>query len=498
MSEGKNSVLKTSAVRGGAFASVSRIVRLIFQFGSIAILARLLSPADFGLVGTVAGAVAIISLFRELGLSLAIVQREKVEDDDLSCIFKFTIFLGLGLLLLSGLLGFLISWIFERRELVYIAPFFGLAVMMSALEVVPLGLMRRHLQFGRIAIREIISTAVGTVFGLSAAWMGAGYWALVIAPVTMQVANTLFSWLAIKWRPSAVPFQWGLIKPYLKFGGTLTFGELANYLCQNIDVLLIGKIWGLEPLGYYTRARALVANPINQIAAPMGSVLTPVFSRMRDDPDQQRRWIDNIFGAMLVIGGVAGAWLAVCSEDLVSLMLGSGWEDVSLLMFWFAPLLVFKPAGSVLYSFLISSGRLKTLISWTWMGSVITISAIVIASSYGPRAVAMSLSLAVCLRVFLAIYYCSLTGVICFKKLSLFSVLGVFHYLLIIMAYIWMSEMLAMESWYVVTRIMTMASISVVVLLIWICCIKQWRIMAFQASRGVVRVVIKKCFGVTR
>lgn len=480
MSDNSHKNLKSSAIRGGAWGSASRIVRLLFQFASIAILARLLSPDDFGLVGTVAGAVAIVSMFRELGLSMAIVQAPDVKDEHLNCILKFTVYLGFVLLLVAGLLGLAVGWFFSRIELTYIAPFFGIVALLSSMEVVPLGLLRRNLEFSKIAIREISSTAIGTLAGIIAAWMGADYWALVIAPVTMQTTNTVLSWLTITWRPTATPFQWNLIKPYLKFGGTLTLGEFSNFLCQNLDILLIGKVWGFNPLGYYTRSRVIVANPINQIAAPMASVLTPVFSRMKEDPARQRYWIDSIFGAILVVGGISGAWLAACASDIVPLLLGDSWTSVSKLMFWMAPLVLFRPAGTVLYCFLMSTGKLKTLLSWTWIGSIITITSIIVSVPFGIEAVAGALSVAVGLRMFVAIYFCSSFEAVDFGRLCVKALVGIVHFVGLLILHMWIVKQTSVSEWNVILRLGFIASISAVVLSLWALFSKTWRELITQ------------------
>lgn len=472
--------LKKSAARGGMWSMMSQVVKLVAQFASIAILARLLKPDDFGLVALVGGAVTIIAMFRELGLSLAIVQKDEVTDQELSCIFKFTIYLGGILFLASVCIGGGIAWFFKQEELIYIAPFFGLTACLSSLEVVALGLLRRRLKFGQIAIREIVATIIGTCCGITAAWVGAGYWSLVIMPLMMQGTNTVFSWMAVRWKPIPVVFRWSLIQPYLKFGGTLTLGQFSNYLCQNLDILMIGKIWGVSPLGYYTRSRALIANPINQIAAPMGSVLTPVLSRMNNDPQGQKRWVESIFIAMLVLGGIGGACLAALADDLVPILLGEGWADVGKLMFWMAPLIVVRPAGSVLYCFLISAGRLKNLLSWTWIGAVITISSIVIAVPFGVVAVAAALSIAVSLRMFVAIYFCSLTEVIAFRSLSLKALFGMIHFAVLLLLFLGIVDHSFVSEWSAIQRIVLITGLSGLVVLVWIVSFPAWRTLVVK------------------
>ncbi|MDG1069987.1 MAG: oligosaccharide flippase family protein, partial [Akkermansiaceae bacterium] len=139
MSESNSKDLKQAAIVGGAWGGVSRLVRVVCQLASIIFLSRLLTPEDFGVVATVASLVTVVNLLRELGLAHAIVQQPKIDNDELNCLFKFTCLLGVGLLATSILIGFGASWFFGDSRLVYLAPFYGLASMLSSVEVIALG-----------------------------------------------------------------------------------------------------------------------------------------------------------------------------------------------------------------------------------------------------------------------------------------------------------------------------------------------------------------------
>ena len=328
MSESNSKDLKQAAIVGGAWGGVSRLVRVVCQLASIIFLSRLLTPEDFGVVATVVSLVTVVNLLRELGLAHAIVQQPKIDNDELNCLFKFTCLLGVGLFATSILIGFGASWFFGDGRLVYLAPFYGLASMLSSVEVIALGLLRRKLKFQTIAIREIVAGIIGTAGSILIAWMGGGYWAIVAAPVLMQLTNTILSWKAVSWRPKRSNSPMRSISHYLKFGATVTLGEFANLVSANVDRIMVGKIWGFSQLGFYSRSHLMVSVPTEIISSPINSTLLPILTKMDDDPERKRRWINRCYRAILVLSGVLAGSLYAVAADIVPFLMGPGWEKI--------------------------------------------------------------------------------------------------------------------------------------------------------------------------
>lgn len=405
VSESNSKDLKQAAIVGGAWGGASRLVRVFCQLASIIFLSRLLTPEDFGVVATVASLVTVVNLLRELGLAHAIVQQPKIDNDELNCLFKFTCLLGVGLFATSILIGYGASWFFGDSRLVYLAPFYGLASMLSSVEVIALGLLRRKLKFQTIAIREIVAGIIGTGGSILIAWMGGGYWAIVAAPVLMQLTNTILSWKAVSWRPKRSSSPMRSISHYLKFGATVTLGEFANFVSANVDRIMVGKIWGFSQLGFYSRSHLMVSVPTEIISSPINSTLLPVLTKMNDDPERKRRWINRCYRAILVLSGVLAGSLYAVAVDIVPFLMGPGWEKAAPFLMGLTPFLFMKPAGGVLYSALIGAGELRTLLSWTWLGALVTVTAIVSTVFFGIETLIVGLCLALFTRMLLSIFY---------------------------------------------------------------------------------------------
>ena len=405
VSESNSKDLKQAAIFGGVWGGISRLVRVVCQLASIIFLSRLLTPEDFGVVATVVSLVTVVNLLRELGLAHAIVQQPKIDNDELNCLFKFTCLLGVGLFATSILIGFGASWFFGDSRLVYLAPFYGLASMLSSVEVIALGLLRRKLKFQTIAIREIVAGIIGTGGSILIAWMGGGYWAIVAAPVLMQLTNTILSWKAVSWRPKRSNSSMRSISHYLKFGATVTLGEFANLVSANVDRIMVGKIWGFSQLGFYSRSHLMVSVPTEIISSPINSTLLPILTKMNDDPERKRRWINRCYRAILVLSGVLAGSLYAVAADIVPVLMGPGWEKIVPFLMGLTPFLFMKPAGGVLYSALIGAGELRALLSWTWLGTLVTVTAIVSTVFFGIETLIVGLCLALFTRMLLSIFY---------------------------------------------------------------------------------------------
>lgn len=397
----------------------SQGLKFLCHFASISILARLVSPEDFGLIGILASALAILNLLRDLGLTAAIVQSPNISKEQLNGLFRFSILLGLSLLILVTLAGWALSWFLGDPRLLAVAPVYATMFTANALGSVPLGLLRRRLHFGRIAVRDVVSFLFGVVAGIVVAYKGGGYWSLVAMSWMTTFLNTLMAWIAAGWFPSGRAARFSEMSRLLKFGGTFTLSEVATCLSQNLDKLLIGKIWGFEVLGFYTRGYALMLAPVGQIMGPIGSVLIPVLSRLNAQRDRYRQWVLRLFGLFLLGSGPLAAYLMLSARNLVPLILGPGWEMTVDIFFWLSISLFGKPVASLLYWVFVTSGNVREMFRWTTVNMILTVLSIGVGVIWGPVAVAGAYSVTGCLiRTPIAIYYASRTGCVPFAGMA--------------------------------------------------------------------------------
>lgn len=403
--------MKAAFLRGSSWTIGGQIVVVALGILSILVLARLLEPEDFGLIGLLGSVIAVLGLFREIGLTTAIVQKANIRESELTRILMLTVVLGFVVGGLATAAGYGVSYFVDEPRIKEIAPWFGLCFLLNSLETVPLGLMRRALKFRQLVVRDIISKAAGIGICILAAWAEWGYWALVVQALTMASINLGLTWSAAKWRPIAAAAPWREIVSYLKFGASFTSSNVAAYLTQNFDSLLIGKYSGLTALGYYGRARTLMLTPLSQAMGPLGTVLIPVMSRVKDEPARMRVWVDKLSRAFLYFSAPVAAILMAGSSEIIEIFLGDKWMEVVPIFWWLSISVASSPLGSLFYWVLVTSGRGELLFYWTIAGAVITCLAVALAISWGVVAVAASIGLtSLIARSFIAIYFASQTG----------------------------------------------------------------------------------------
>lgn len=383
-----------ATARRSAITFSAQGVRLVCQLGAIAVMSRVIPAGDIGMVGLMASILACLGLLRDFGLPSAIIQKESVSNAELNTLFRVSVLLGIFLLVAIIVAGWVASWFFNEPRLAGIGPYFGAVFLFQTLLTVPTALLRRQMEFGKLATRDIASNLLGTVVGVSCAVGGAGYLSLVWMQLAGTVANLLLTWVASRWVPFGPAVRFREIKSFLLFGGTFTAGELANYLCHNLDNLLIGKRWGFEQLGYYTRAYGLMQAPFGNLMGPVMTVLMPTMSRLRENQKEYVAFSKEIArGGSWLMAPVA-AFISASSLEITSLLLGDGWEQSAEILKWLALIIYAKPMGSVVYLIMLTSGEVALMLRWVWTNAALTIAAIFAGLYFGTVETAISLGVA--------------------------------------------------------------------------------------------------------
>jgi O-antigen/teichoic acid export membrane protein len=316
------------ASRGTLMTVGAQWSRTALQLVSTVVLARLLAPADFGLVAMVMAIVGVADLIREFGLSGAIVRLREIDDAMWAAIHRFSLGLGIVFGGLAAASAPLIAALYGEERLIGLSLALAPLVLVNSVAMPLQAGLQRELRFGTIAIVEIIAAVVGVAAAITAAALGAGVWSLVLLPGVSALVRPI-GFLAIR-RPSLAPARpWRDLRPVIGTGGSILGVELLNYAARNLDNVLIGRTLGPAVLGVYTRAYALLMLPISQLNGPLARVGLPVLSRLRDDEDAYRRYVR---AAMLVVAYAAVptfALLAALAGPLVLVVLGDAWIEAA-------------------------------------------------------------------------------------------------------------------------------------------------------------------------
>lgn len=343
--------LRAHTVQGGAVTAVAHALKFLLTLGSTLVLARLLTPADYGLVAMVMAFTGLVEILKDGGLSLATIQSRELDGAQATTLFWLNASLGLALALLTAALAPLVVRFYGEPRLAGITLALGGTFVFAGLGVQHLALLRRELRFKLIAAIEVGAVAVGVITAFSLAWLGAGHWALVGLNAATVASGTLAAWVLQPWRPGR-PAPLARVRPLLGFGANILATRLVAQLVRGAPNALLGWMWGPAVTGLYQRAYALLMVAIDQIQSPIASVVLPPLSRVQDRPAHLRpAFLDayRIVVSLILPAVVTGA---IFAEEFIALLLGARWGAAAPVFRWLALggvlLAVLSPQGLLL------------------------------------------------------------------------------------------------------------------------------------------------------
>jgi PST family polysaccharide transporter len=396
--------LKTRSIRGGAVTLVGQAGQLGLTAGSIVVLARLLTPGDFGLVAMVAAITGFIATFKDAGLSMATVQRQEIDHEKVSTLFWINVAFSTALVAFVAVLAPAIAWLYGEPRLIWITLGLSAAFLFAGLTVQHQALLRRQMRFRALVAVDIASRLVGVLAAVIAATRGAAYWALVVMALTTTAANTIGVWWLCRWRPGR-PRWTADVRGMLAFGGNLSLSGIVNNGARNLDNVLIGAVWGAGMLGAYSKAYQLLLLPFQQFAAPVTAVALPVLSRLQSDPVRFRRYFRGGILLMTALGMPLVAFAFVTAHDLTLLVLGDQWTAAAPIFMALAPAAFIETFNVANGWAFVPLGRTDRYLRCVAVSSVVIVVAFAIGLPWGPIGVACGYSVArVLLRLPQAIY----------------------------------------------------------------------------------------------
>jgi O-antigen/teichoic acid export membrane protein len=384
--------LKGRSVRGGVVTLTSQGTQFFLQTISTVVLARLLTPADFGIVAMVTAITGLASAFADLGLSEATIQRKDITHDQISVLFWINVAIGLGLMFVTAALAPLLAWLYGEPRLLNITLVLSVTFLISGFRVQLDALLKRQMRFTAIAIRDVACYVLAVPVSIAMAWRGFGYWALVAFPLTLNLAQMTLSWLMVKWRPG-LPRRGSQVGSMIAFGGNVAASYLIYNVNRSADNVLIGWYWGAAPLGLYSRAYNLLMMPLRQLGAPIASVAIPAFSRLQNDPERFARYYLRTTNLVMWISAPLFGFLFVAATPVIVLLLGNQWREAAPVF----RILAISAIGQLLLDstiwLLVSRGQSQRLLKLWLIISPVIISSFVIGLRFGIKGVALSYSL---------------------------------------------------------------------------------------------------------
>ena len=380
--------LAHDAARGALFTLAAQGTRIILQLISVVVLARLLTPHDYGLLAIVLVLVGLGEIFRDFGLTSASIQAPSLSKGQRDNLFWLNTLIGTALAVAMLLSSWALGAVTGEPELVGMAQWLSVLFLLNGLATQHRASLMREVRLRPLAISDVAAAAIALAVAIAAAMLGAGYWALVI----QQLGNGLVALIGVviagRWLPGR-PTREHSVRTMVTFGWNLVAANLVQYAARQLDVILVAFRFGTAPLGLYNRAYQLVMTPLGQVRSPLQSIALPVLSRLQQD---QPRFDTYVTAAQLALGyliGIPLALLAGLAEPVVAIMLGDAWADATPILRMFAIAGLLTTLSYVGYWVYLARGLGGQLLRYTLVTAGIKIVCVGVGSFFGLVGVAV-------------------------------------------------------------------------------------------------------------
>jgi len=324
--------LTQKTLHGLKWSYFSTISTAVMQIGYTAVMARLLNPSDFGLVAMSGVVLRFGNYFAQMGMSSAVIQKKDLTKENVSAAFTSSIFLGLLFTTLAYLLAPLAIYVFENKDVIPLVRVMGISFLINGFSLTALALIRRSLNFKRLAIAEITAFVIGyLIVGIGSAIAGFGVWSLVYASLSQNFILAVLTFL-INRHKVALSFSWTDYKPLISFGSKVSLISFLEFIGSSLDTILIGRYFGDIKLGFYNRAQMLINLPMQYFTSSFSRVLFPSFSQIQDDNERIKK---NVFLILKIVATVLfpfAIFVSILSKEIVYIILGSKWMESAILL----------------------------------------------------------------------------------------------------------------------------------------------------------------------
>lgn len=397
------------AARGAAVTVTSNGIRFVIETARIIVLARLLNPADYGLVAMVTAVTGLMEMFKDLGLNMATVTRDRLSHAQISTVFWVNAAVGLTLSLLVAALAPLLAWFYGEPRLVWITVALAPTFLLAGLAVQQQALLRRQMKFGLLARARIIDVVSGVVVGIGVAWYGGAYWALVAMPVASAFASLTAVSIYSRWKPGR-PVRGVGTRDMVRFGSQVMGTNLVTYLSRRLDQFLLGWWSGAVPLGLYTKSISLVEAPLSRALAPISTVVVPSLATLTTQPERYRQAYLRVLRMLCLISMPGAAVMIGCAPWLITLLLGAHWTDAAPIFSVLSVIGFVRPIEGSNWWLFTTQNRAAEGLRWSTIAAGISCVAVVVGLPWGALGVATAVAVASVCRLPLLVWYTTRTG----------------------------------------------------------------------------------------
>jgi O-antigen/teichoic acid export membrane protein len=396
--------LSQQTVRAGSFTFSAEVADFVLRMTSLAVLSRMLTPEDFGLLAMVTAITTIAEQFKDLGLTAATVQRKEITHEQISTLFWVNLGVGFGLMCLVAAVSIPLARFYSEPRLVPICLAIATSFLWSGASVQHAALLRRTMRFGSLAAIDTGSSVASIAVAVIMAMNGYGYWSLVVRELVRNGLRAVGAWAFLPWVPGA-PSQRQGARSMLTFAGNVTGFSILRFTSASVGQMLVGRVFGAEALGVYRQAFQLVLVPIQHLSGPLRSVGDVTLSRLQGDVVRYRRFYQR-FLALTSIATMPMMTLAfMLADEGVRFVLGPRWGQAAPLLRVTALASFLAPSITTAVAVALSCGHARRLLRFAVWESVGLAVFFFVGIPWGPLGVASAHLWVVCVVGIPAVYW---------------------------------------------------------------------------------------------
>lgn len=318
--------LKERTISGLFWSAIDSFANQSVQFIIGVILARLITPREFGLIGMITIFIAISQTFINSGFSTALIRKKDCTQTDYSTVFYYNLAMGLLFYIILFISAGTISNFFNEPELRWLIRVLGLDLIIRSVTLIQGTTLSKRIDFKLHAKIAVTSSILSGVVGIAMAFTGCGVWSLIARYLTGSFFSSIFLWLWVRWQPSCI-FSMNSFKELFGFGSKILASRLIDTVYSNIYYLVIGKYFAASELGYFTRAQSFNDLPSKNLNSIMSRVTYPVLAQMQDNKEHLKAGYKKMIKNIMFISLILMVGMAAVAEPMVITLIGEKWRQ---------------------------------------------------------------------------------------------------------------------------------------------------------------------------
>lgn len=366
------------------WVALSQITKIAAQVIGMVVLARLVSPAEYGVMAMAAVITNFAMIFRDMGSSAALIQRPKLDEQVKTTVFWFNIAVGIGIAILVVLVSPVVVAIFHTPKLLGVLLLLAFSFPISSVGASHQALLERESKFKTVARIEVAATLIGLLIAILLAWLGMGVYSLVAQTLVMMSLSSLQLWTASGWRPQGVKHaSWLHLKSILGFSSNLVGFNIINYFSRNADNIIIGHFFSAAILGAYSLAYRVMLFPLQSLTFVVARSMYPLLAKQQSDSGLMKQTYLKVVSVIAALVAPMMGGMVVLRSEFIELFLGKGWELSAMLLLWLAPTGFIQSILSTTGVIFMAKAATRTLMWLGLVGAVLQVGAFLLGVGSG-------------------------------------------------------------------------------------------------------------------